>query len=37
MAIGRPKKMQEGLWVSTSDLPKIPGHPFYARLKKVLE
>jgi transposase len=37
MAIGRRKKRQEGLWVSTSDLPKSPGHPFYARLNKVLE
>ena len=37
MAIGRRKTRQGGLWVSTSDLPKSPGHPFYARLNKVLD
>lgn len=36
MAIGRRKKVQESLWVSTSDLPKSPGHPFYARLNRIL-
>jgi transposase len=36
MAIGRRKKVQESLWVSTSDLPKSPGHPFYSRLNRIL-
>ena len=36
MAIGKRKKVQESLWVSTSDLPRSPGHPFYARLNKAL-
>jgi transposase len=36
MAIGKRKKVQESLWVSTSDLPKSPGHPFYSRLNGIL-
>jgi transposase len=36
MAIGKRKKVQESLWVSTSDLPKSPGHPFYSRLNRIL-
>ena len=36
MAIGKRKKVQESLWVATSDLPRSPGHPFYARLNKAL-
>ena len=28
---------QSPLWVATSDLPKSPGHPFYARLNAVLD
>jgi len=37
MAMGKRKKVQEGLWVTTSDLPRSPGHPFYSRLNRVLE
>lgn len=36
MAIGKRRKVQESLWVSTSDLPKSPGHPFYSRLNRIL-
>ena len=36
MAIGKRKKVQTALWVSTDDLPRSPGHPFYARLNQVL-
>lgn len=36
MAIGKRKKVQESLWVSASDLPKSPGHPFYSRLNRIL-
>ena len=36
MAIGKRKKVQESLWVSTSELPKSPGHPFYSRLNGIL-
>jgi len=37
MSMGRLKKRQEGMWVTTSDLPRSPGHPFYARLNRALE
>src|SRR5512134_4044696 len=37
MSMGKRKKLQEGLWVTTSDLPRSPGHPFYARLNRALE
>jgi transposase len=37
MAIGKRKQRQESLWVSTADLPKSPGHPFYQRLNSILE
>jgi transposase len=37
MAMGKRKKVQAGLWVSTSDLPRSPGHPFYSRLNRELE
>ncbi len=37
MAMGKRKKVQESLWVTTSDLPRSPGHPFYARLNRALE
>ena len=36
MAIGKRKRVQESLWVSTSDLPRSPGHPFYSRLNRIL-
>jgi transposase len=37
MSMGKRKKLQEGLWVTTSELPRSPGHPFYARLNRALE
>ena len=37
MAMGKHKKLQEALWVPTSDLPRSPGHPFYSRLNRLLE
>ncbi len=36
MAMGRRKTKQASLWVATGDLPRSPGHPFYARLNGVL-
>lgn len=37
MAMGRRKKrQQQSLWVETRDLAKVPGHPFYKRLNKLL-
>lgn len=37
MAMGRKRKLvQDTMWVSASDLPKGPGHPFYRRLNQVL-
>jgi transposase len=37
MAMGKRKKIQSALWVTTSDLPRSPGHPFYERLNRALE
>src|SRR6195256_4032165 len=37
MAMGARDGEQSLLWVATSDLPKSPGHPFYARLNAVLD
>jgi len=37
MALGRRKREQQDLWVATCDLPKSPGHPFYAKLNRLLE
>jgi transposase len=37
MAMGKLKRSQDGLWVATSELPRSPGHPFYARLNRALE
>src|SRR5215218_2707657 len=37
MAMGTRAGEQSPLWVATSDLPKSPGHPFYARLNAVLD
>jgi transposase len=37
MAIGKRKRRQESMWITTSDLPRSPGHPFYERLNAVLE
>jgi transposase len=35
--MGKLKRSQDGLWVATSELPRSPGHPFYARLDRALE
>jgi transposase len=37
MAMGTREPEQNPLWVATSDLPKSPGHPFYARLNALLD
>jgi transposase len=37
MAMGKRKRRQAGMWITTSELPKSPGHPFYQRLNVVLE
>ena len=36
MAMGIRAGEQSPLWVVTADLPKSPGHPFYARLNALL-
>ena len=35
--MGKRKRRQESMWITTSELPKSPGHPFYARLNGALE
>src|SRR5712664_1403598 len=37
MAMGKRKSEQAPMWVSTTDLPVSPGHPFYARLNAILD
>src|SRR3989454_9001743 len=37
MAMGKRKSEQAPMWVSTTDLPVSPGHPFYARLSTILD
>lgn len=37
MAMGTRTSEQSELWVVTSELPKSPGHPFYARLNALLD
>src|SRR6266566_1750428 len=37
MAMGIRDGEQSPLWIVTADLPKSPGHPFYARLNALLE
>lgn len=37
MAMGTRESEQAPLWMATSDLPRSPGHPFYARLNQVLD
>jgi transposase len=37
MAMGKRKRRQESMWITTSELPKSPGHPFYQRLNVVLD
>ena len=36
MAMGRGKKRQRSIWIETSALAKVPGHPFYERLSGLL-
>jgi transposase len=35
--MGSRESEQSSLWVATSDLPKSPSHPFYARVNALLE
>jgi transposase len=37
MAMGTRENEQSSLWIPTSDLPKSPGHPFFARLNALLD
>jgi transposase len=37
MAMGTRTDEQPPLWIPTSDLPKSPGHPFYARVAALLD
>jgi len=37
MAMGKGTNEQAPMWVSTTDLPVSPGHPFYARLNAILD
>src|SRR5881409_1681120 len=37
MAMGKRKSEQAPMWVSATDLPISPGHPFYARLNTILD
>ena len=36
MALGKRKQEEQLAWVSTTDLPTSPGHPFYQRLNQLL-
>jgi transposase len=36
MALGKRKTEQQASWVSTTELPRSPGHPFYKKLNKLL-
>lgn len=36
MALGKRKHEQQGLWITTTELPKSPGHPFYQKLNELL-
>ena len=37
MALGKRKETQKSIWVTTSSLPKSPGHPFYRKLNGLLK
>jgi transposase len=37
MAMGTRQTEQSSLWIATAELPKSPGHPFYARLNDLLD
>jgi transposase len=36
MALGKRKTEQQASWVSTTELPRSPGHPFYKKLNELL-
>lgn len=36
MALGKRKPAQQPLWIASRDLPRSPGHPFYAALNRLL-
>lgn len=36
MALGRREAVQEAMWVAATDLPRSPGHVFYAKLNALL-
>ena len=37
MAMGKRRAKQQGIWVSSSEIPKAASHPFYAKINEVLE
>src|SRR5262245_38905854 len=37
MAMGKRKSEQAPLWISTTEVPVSPGHPFYRRLNEILD
>ena len=37
MAMGKRKRRQDSMWITASELPKSPGHPFYQRLNAILD
>jgi transposase len=37
MAMGKRTSEQAPLWISTTELPVSPGHPFYVRLNEILD
>lgn len=37
MAMGRRRAKQQDMWVSTSEIPKTAGHPFYTKVNELLE
>jgi hypothetical protein len=37
MAMGKRKAKQESLWVSTEQIARSAGHPFYSKVNEVLE
>jgi transposase len=36
MAVGRRQQEQQAMWVTTTELPRSPGHPFYRKLNELL-
>ncbi len=37
MALGHRQREKQDLWVASCDLPRSPGHPFYAKLNRLLD